>query len=235
MALQSLPMPVLQDSSQPLPFAYRPPAGIPQVIFADESIVVVDKPSGLLSVPGRQPQHRDSALLRLQAAWGPLWVVHRLDMDTSGLIVYARSQSVAAHLGRQFERRRVGKIYEAVVWGRPPSSSGVIDLPLRLDWPHRPRQIVDPVGGKPSITQYSTQHVDDRHSRLRLHPLTGRSHQLRVHLSAIGLPIVGDRFYGLEALETLNSTTRLMLHARELEFEHPVGGEPVVLHSEPTF
>lgn len=208
---------------------------MPPVLLADESVVVVDKPAGLLSVPGRLPEHHDSALLRLQAAWGPLWVVHRLDMDTSGLIVYARNPAVAAHLGRQFERRRVSKVYEAVVRGRPPSPSGVIDLPLRLDWPHRPRQVVDAITGKPSTTLYRIEHADDRQSRLRLQPLTGRSHQLRVHLSAIGLPIVGDRFYGLEALEPVKADTRLMLHARELEFEHPIRGEPVALRAEPAF
>lgn len=210
---------------------YRPPPGLPRVVEMDEAFVLVDKPSGLLSVPGRLPQHHDSALLRLQAAYGPLWVVHRLDMDTSGLIVYARTREAAASLGRQFETRQVHKVYEALVWGSPPSSSGWIDLPIRLDWPHRPRQIIDARQGKASQTRYETlygppaPHQTIACSRLKLFPATGRSHQLRVHLSAIGLPIVGDRFYGLSASGNPGEAAdRLMLHARELALLHPSTG-----------
>lgn len=225
---------------RPAPLVYEPAPGLPTVVYEDPVLLVVDKPSGLLSVPGRKPEHHDSALMRLQQAYGPLWVVHRLDMDTSGLIAYARTREAAAHLGRQFERRRVQKTYEAWVWGQPPSITGVIALPLRLDWPHRPRQCVDALAGKPSVTHYALVKGDTRRSdalpqwvrrdattggakrisRLRLTPVTGRSHQLRMHLSAIGLPIVGDRFYG-RSTEAEPTIQRLMLHAQVLELRHP--------------
>lgn len=208
------------------PIRYQPPPGVPALVYLDGHLVVANKPSGLLSVPGRLPEHHDSTLLRLQAELGPLWVVHRLDMDTSGLIAFARTREAAAHLGRQFERRNVAKRYEARVWGHPPSNQGMIDLPLRLDWPHRPRQIVDARLGKPSLTHYLCIERDESSARLQLSPITGRSHQLRVHLAAIGLPILGDRFYGREANEPCQPDdappgTRLMLHARELSLQHP--------------
>jgi tRNA pseudouridine32 synthase/23S rRNA pseudouridine746 synthase len=216
---------------------YSPPPGLPPVHHVDAVMVVADKPSGLLSVPGRLPQHHDSALLRLQAEYGPLWVVHRLDMDTSGVMVFARTREAAAALGRQFERRLVHKEYEALVWGPPPSRIGVIDLPLRLDWPHRPRQIIDPVLGKPSLTRYERAGhppefagAGQNHCRLRLFPLTGRSHQLRMHLSAIGHPIVGDRFYGHpQEAEDSRASPRLMLHARHLRLQHPTHHNPMSL------
>lgn len=224
------------------PLIYRPATGLPRILHEDEQLLVVDKPPGLLSVPGRLPEHHDSALLRLQAVYGPLWVVHRLDMDTSGLIAFARTREAAANLGRQFERRTVKKTYEALVWGRAPSARGVIALPLRLDWPHRPRQLVDGVAGKPSTTLYERLpggfNTDETAtdtglapagslSRVRLTPVTGRSHQLRVHCSAIGLPIVGDRFYGCPLRDEASGATRLMLHARTLSLRHPVDGRPI--------
>lgn len=209
---------------------YLPAPGLPTVLYQDEAMVAANKPAGLLSVPGRLPQHHDSALLRLQAEYGPLWVVHRLDMDTSGVMVFARTREAAASLGRQFERRTVRKKYEALVWGQPPSSTGLIDLPLRLDWPHRPRQIIDPLQGKPSLTRYESMGSQPtgagaaaNHCRLRLLPLTGRSHQLRMHLSAVGHPIVGDRFYGhSQEVHDAQAWPRLMLHAQELRLHHPV-------------
>lgn len=218
----------------PTALVYEPPPGLPHLVFVDEHLAVACKPSGLLSVPGRLPEHHDSAFLRLQDALGPLWVVHRLDMDTSGLIAFARTREAAAHLCRQFERRTVAKRYEARVWGHPPSDAGVIDLPLRLDWPHRPRQVVDARQGKPSLTRYVCVERQAHTSRLLLTPVTGRSHQLRVHLSAIGLPIQGDRFYGLEAAEgarganpSCEAVDRLMLHARELTLQHPADERPL--------
>lgn len=217
---------------------YRPPPGLPLVLHEDAQVLVVDKPPGLLSVPGRLPEHHDSAFLRLQCAFGPLWVVHRLDMDTSGLIVYARSRESAAHLGRQFERRTVHKRYEALVWGRPPSTQGVIALPLRIDWPHRPRQVVDGLAGKPSVTHYECNAAAGDAglpSRLSLTPITGRSHQLRVHLSAIGLPIVGDRFYGSALDNGPTGPARLMLHARTLVLQHPTEQRVLSVDAPPGF
>lgn len=238
---------------EPSAWTYEPAPGLPTVIHLDEHLVVVDKPSGLLSVPGRLPQHHDSALLRLMEPYGPLWVVHRLDMDTSGLIAFARNREAAAHLGRQFERRSIAKRYEALVWGRPPSRQGTIALPLRIDWPHRPRQQVDARGGKPSVTHYAwaqgphhghgcpavaqdggvVESLQGR-SRLWLTPVTGRSHQLRVHLSAVGLPIVGDRFYGRPSADE-PGVGRLMLHAHTLELQHPASGQPLRLEAPSAF
>lgn len=221
----------------PVPFAYCPPPDGPTLLHADAELIAVDKPSGLLSVPGRGAEHQDSALLRLQAQWGPLWVVHRLDMDTSGVIVYARTREAAAALGRSFERRQAGKVYRAWVWGRPDPAEGLIDLPLRLDWPHRPRQIVDAAAGKPSATRYRVlgaapgPAADPPCSLLELEPLTGRSHQLRVHLAAIGCPIVGDRFYGTAQ----DTATRLMLHAQRLTLPHPRDGQPWAVESPAPF
>lgn len=225
------------------PLVYAPTPGLPAVVHEDAQLLVVNKPPGLLSVPGRLPQHHDSALLRLQAVYGPLWVVHRLDMDTSGLMAFARTGEAAGHLGRQFERRGVNKHYEALVWGRPPSSEGVIALPLRIDWPHRPRQRVDALAGKASVTRYECADRDDdlavphrrSQTRLKLKPITGRSHQLRVHLSAIGLPIVGDRFYGWPREAEGPCGQRLMLHATSLVLQHPLDGRTLTLGALPAF
>ena len=217
---------------------YRPTLGLPRVMHEDAQVLVVDKPPGLLSVPGRLPEHHDSALSRLQAVFGQLWVVHRLDMDTSGLIAYARTREAAAHLGRQFEQRTVQKRYEALVWGRPPSPRGVIALPLRIDWPHRPRQVVDGLAGKPSVTHYECVPITldpVAPARLLLSPITGRSHQLRVHLSAIGLPIVGDRFYGSVLDNGPAEGERLMLHACTLVLQHPTDGQVLRLDAPPGF
>lgn len=211
-------------------FVYQPPAGPPAMLHLDADLMVVDKPSGLLSVPGRLPEHHDSALQRLQAEHGPLWVVHRLDMDTSGVLVLARHREAAAALGRCFEQRRAFKLYRAVVWGRPPSGEGRIALPLRLDWPHRPRQLVDGQAGKASVTDYCVlQSFEDR-CLLELKPLTGRSHQLRVHLQAVGCPILGDRFYG-----RADGQARLMLHAQRLRMPHPRTGQDMHWEAPPPF
>jgi tRNA pseudouridine32 synthase/23S rRNA pseudouridine746 synthase len=216
---------------------YAPAAGTPALVHLDDHLAVVDKPSGLLSVPGRGEAHRDSALLRLESEIGTLWVVHRLDMDTSGLIVYARSREAAAGMGRLFEARRVHKVYHARVQGAPPADEGTIDRPLRLDWPHRPRQVVDPDQGKPALTRFRVLQRDPTTTRVELQPLTGRSHQLRVHLASIGCPIVGDRFYGpaTEGLEGPHDPVRLMLHAAHLEFEHPLSGQRLSLQAPTPF
>lgn len=224
----------------PTLFRYDPPPGLPSVLHADAHLVAVDKPSGLLSVPGRGEAHHDSALIRLQECFGPLWVVHRLDMDTSGVIVYARSREAAASLGRSFERRQTAKRYLAWVQGQPAPDNGEIDLPLRLDWPHRPRQIVDPVAGKPSQTRWRVLAREAHRSRLALEPLTGRSHQLRVHLAAIGHPIEGDRFYGPLAsngagLVRPDQPGRLMLHAWRLSLRHPAEARECHFEAPPPF
>jgi tRNA pseudouridine32 synthase/23S rRNA pseudouridine746 synthase len=154
-------------------------------------------------------------------------------MDTSGLLMFARGLPAQRLVSRAFEQRQVGKTYIAIVAGEPANDAGEIDLPLRADWPNRPRQMVDAEAGKPSLTRWQVlQRLGDR-SRLALHPLTGRSHQLRVHLAAIGHPILGDRLYA--PTETFAAAARLMLHASALALDHPEHGQPIRFRSEPPF
>ena len=194
------------------------PDSVP-VLYSDGTLVVIDKPAGLLSVPGRGADLQDCAAVRVQARFPDAKVVHRLDQATSGLMVLARGVEAQRELGRAFEARRVVKRYVAVVAGLVSSDQGSIDLPLSSDWPNRPRQQVDPERGKPSLTRWQVISRDAGSSttRLELEPLTGRSHQLRVHLLAIGHPIVGDALYAGLA----QTASRLMLHASALTIEHP--------------
>lgn len=191
---------------------------------ADAHLLVCDKPAGLLAVPGRGEAGRDCLLARLQQRWPDLEVVHRLDMATSGLMVFARGKAAQRALGIAFAERRVRKRYVAVVCGAlaPPEGWGEIDLPLMADWPQRPKQKVDASGGKPSLTRYRVLNVEPGRTRVELEPVTGRSHQLRVHLTAIGHPILGDGLYAPP--EVFAGARRLLLHATSLGFEHPVDG-----------
>lgn len=208
------------------PAPYAPPAdtGL-DVRHADDALVVVDKPAGLLSAPGRGPDKQDCLLARLQRQFPDALIVHRLDMDTSGLLVFARGAEMHRRLSRQFRDRQVEKRYLAVVAGLVALESGEIDLPLICDWPNRPRQKVDAALGKASFTRYRRLGGDGPGGtcRLELTPVTGRSHQLRVHLEAIGHPIVGDPLYGTPASRA--KASRLLLHASRLAFAHPAGGE----------
>lgn len=192
------------------------------IVFADAHIVVVDKPYGLLSVPGRDPANRDCVPSRLQNEYGELRIVHRLDLDTSGLMILARDADTHRHLNRQFEQREVEKYYEALVWGLPVADEGKIDLPICVDWPNRPKKIVDYENGKSAQTLYRVmaRDAETNIARVELKPITGRSHQLRVHLAEIGHPILGCPFYAHDAAK--NAFERLTLHARELELTHPV-------------
>ena len=201
-----------------------------RIVYADDALIAVEKPAGLLSVPGRGEGKRDCVCARVQAEHPDALVVHRLDMATSGLLLMARGAEAQRRLGIAFARREVRKRYVAVVHGSPPSEHGEIDLPLQVDWPNRPRQKVDLQHGRPCLTRYRVLCVDaaQRRSRLALEPVTGRSHQLRVHLQAIGHPIVGDELYG-------SADERLLLHACELAFAHPFGGHAVHLRSEAPF
>lgn len=194
-------------------------------VHADEQLLVFDKPAGLLSVPGRGADHQDCLSARAQALWPDALVVHRLDMATSGLLLMARGLAMQRLLSTAFAQRRVAKRYIAVVQGQPAADSGSIAAPLGPDWPNRPRQIVDPVHGKPSLTHWSVLARAGSQARLALEPVTGRSHQLRVHLASIGHPILGDPLYGDAA-----SAPRLLLHACTLAFVHPVGGQLLQLH-----
>lgn len=211
-------------------------AGIP-CLHADEALLVLDKPAGLLSVPGRGPDKQDCASARAQAQWPDALIVHRLDMATSGLLLMARGADMQRTLSIAFASRTVHKRYVAVVAGHPAQDSGEIDLPLMTDWPNRPRQIVSPEG-KPSLTRWRVlgREVDAQgrpQTRLALEPVTGRSHQLRVHLKSIGHPILGDAFYADDV--TLARSPRLLLHASELALTHPLSGETLHWHSPPPF
>lgn len=197
--------------------------------------IVADKPAGLLCVPGRGDDKQDCLSARVQSIHPDALIVHRLDMATSGLCVFARGLEMQRRLSAAFAGREVRKTYEAVVWGDPGPGPGEIDLPLAADWPNRPRQKVDAQHGKPSLTRWWREGPGPvaGSTRLRLEPVTGRSHQLRVHLMAIGHPIVGDSLYAPEAVAA--AAPRLWLHAGRLELPHPATGEPVAWHSRVPF
>jgi tRNA pseudouridine32 synthase/23S rRNA pseudouridine746 synthase len=204
------------------------------VIFSDDALIAVDKPAGMLAVPGRGEDKRDCVATRVQDVFDDALIVHRLDMATSGVMLMARGADAQRHLSIAFARRDVHKSYLAVVHGRLSETSGEIALPLIADWPNRPRQKVDPMHGKPSLTRYHVLSHDglSNTSRVVLEPITGRSHQLRVHLSAIGHPIVGDPLYGSDDAPL---APRLLLHASELALPHPVSGQTLQLRSAPCF
>ncbi len=208
---------------------YAAPQAQHAVVYADDAIVVIDKPAGLLSVPGRGPDKADCAAARVQVAYSDALTVHRLDMATSGLLVFARGKEIQRALSGLFARGEVTKRYVADVWGVPEPVAGEINLPLIADWPRRPLQKVDWDVGKPSITCYETLSATSKVARLSLMPLTGRSHQLRVHLAAIGHPILGDEFYAHPQAFALRP--RLALHATKLDFLHPGTGQRLVLES----
>jgi tRNA pseudouridine32 synthase/23S rRNA pseudouridine746 synthase len=199
--------------------------------------VVIDKPPGLLSVPGKGPDKQDCAASRVRAAFpgatGPL-VVHRLDMDTSGLLLLALDEAAQRDLSFQFESRRICKAYTALVAGIPGSERGVVDVPVRTDIDNRPYQIIDTIHGRAAVTRWRLLAVETDRARLRLEPETGRTHQLRVHCAHMGHPILGDCLYGPQP-ETALAAPRLMLHASELEFHDPSSGRPVLVTSPAPF
>lgn len=201
---------------------YVPPDTPLDILHRDHAILVVNKPAGLLSVPGKGAHLADCLLTRVQAAFPEALLVHRLDRDTSGVMVFALTPQAQRHLGLQFERRQVRKTYVARVWGHPEADEGLIDLPLKVDWPNRPMQHVDHAEGRPAQTAWRViRREADGTARLRLTPHTGRSHQLRVHLREIGHPILGDPFYAQGAAR---DWPRLMLHSETLRLRHPEGG-----------
>ena len=194
------------------------PVDVP-VLYSDDALIVVDKPAGLLAVPGRGEARQDCVATRVQAEFADARVVHRLDQATSGLMVLARGAAAQRALSRAFEGRRVAKRYLAVVDGLLVEDAGSIDLALAADWPNRPRQRVDAEHGKPSLTHWRVlaRDLEARTTRVELEPVTGRSHQLRVHLLSIGHAIVGDALYAPQ-----HAVPRLMLHASALTIPHPV-------------
>ena len=208
------------------------------VVHLDDACVVVDKPSGLLSVPGRGPDKQDCLARRVQAIWPEAQVVHRLDMGTSGLWLMARGPDMQRAFSRAFEQHTVDKRYVAVVAGRvaPPQTAdgwGEIDLPLAADWPRRPLQKVDATQGRPSLTRWRVLHAEDDRTRLELAPVTGRTHQLRVHLQAIGHPILGDALYAPPDVQAM--APRLLLHACALDLAHPARDAVLALRCDPPF
>jgi tRNA pseudouridine32 synthase/23S rRNA pseudouridine746 synthase len=194
-----------------------------EILHHDDRIVVLDKPPGLLSVPGIGPDNQDCLARRIERDFGGARIVHRLDRETSGVIVMPLDADSHRALGRQFETRQVEKRYVAVVHGHVEGDSGSIDLPLRKDMDRPPRHMVDCDLGRPALTHYRVLSRDGDRSRLELRPTTGRSHQLRVHLSAIGHPILGDDLYAPP--EVASRATRLLLHAESLTIAHPQNGE----------
>ncbi|OYX22988.1 MAG: RNA pseudouridine synthase [Rhodobacterales bacterium 32-66-7] len=198
-------------------FDYDPPDTPLRFLHEDAALLVMDKPAGLLSVPGKLEGRQDSLLTRLQAARWDALLVHRLDCDTSGVILFARTKTAQGFLGQEFEHRRAQKTYVARVRGEVATDSGTIELPLGSDWEYRPRQKVDP-NGRAARTDWQVLSRGEGESRVLLTPLTGRSHQLRVHMLALGHPILGDQIY---APETSRQYPRLMLHAATLSLHHP--------------
>ncbi|OIQ93059.1 ribosomal large subunit pseudouridine synthase A [mine drainage metagenome] len=219
-----------------------------ELIYRDDSLLVVNKPAGLLAVPGRGPDKQDCLSSRLQREFPDVLVVHRLDMSTSGLIVFACGAGMQRRLSHLFHEREVKKRYVAIVAGRLEPEAGEVELPIGADWPNRPLRKIDTELGKPSLTRYRVVHARARgnseHSpfdglradgffeatRVELEPVTGRTHQLRLHMSAIGHPILGDALYGDDA-----TAPRLMLHATELDLLHPGTGSPLHFVCAPPF
>ena len=211
---------------------YNPPQDPLVVLHQDHEILVVDKPSGLLSVPGKGEHLADCLIARVQAAFPSALLVHRLDRDTSGVMIFGLTPHAQRHLGKQFEDRRTKKTYVARVWGEVAAKTGTIDLPLIVDWPNRPLQMVDHENGRSAVTDYRVMRVGKGESRVRLYPKTGRSHQLRVHMKEIGHPILGDPFYSTGPARDF---PRLMLHSETLQFLHPDGGQGMRVTSKAPF
>lgn len=199
--------------------------------YIDDALLVAEKPAGLLSVPGRSAENQDCVVARLQAVYADALTVHRLDQVTSGLLLHARGKDMQVALSMQFEKRQVGKRYEAIVQGLLEDDAGEVDLPLIVDWPNRPKQMVDHERGKPALTRWRvlSRDTEAQRTRVELEPVTGRSHQLRLHMASLGHPIVGDVLYGAETAQ------RVCLHARKLQFTHPVTGEALAFESATPF
>lgn len=203
---------------------------MPDITFQDEHLLVVNKPAGLLAVPGRGEDKQDCLSARLQRLFPDALVVHRLDMATSGLMIFARGEAMQRELSRMFRERMVSKHYVALVAGQIEKETGEIDLPIATDWPNRPKRKIDTETGKHSLTRYRLLNFEGGSSRLELEPATGRTHQLRLHLAVIGHPILGDALYG-----DSSTAPRLLLHACALGFTHPASGETFCVEHAPPF
>ncbi|MFN2305452.1 MAG: pseudouridine synthase [Paracoccaceae bacterium] len=212
--------------------AYDPPQDPLEILHDDHEVLLVNKPAGLLSVPGKGEHLADCLLARVQMVFPTALLVHRLDRDTSGVMVFALTPHAQRHLGLQFEKRQTRKTYVARVWGEMADRTGTVDLPLIVDWPNRPRQKVDHETGKAAVTDWRVMRTGGGETRVRLSPKTGRSHQLRVHMLALGHPILGDPFYATGAAR---AHPRLMLHSETLQFRHPDGGQGTRITAKPPF
>ena len=199
-------------------------------VYRDNYILVINKPSGLLSVPGNRPEYFDSAMTRVQKKYGFTEPAHRLDMATSGILLFALSKAAEKELKRQFREREPKKHYQAIVWGHLEKDYGEVNFPMICDWENRPRQKICYERGKKAITQYEVlAHLPNNTTRVKLTPITGRSHQLRVHSLALGHPILGDKFYSHPQAKAMSP--RLCLHAEELTISHPITGETMTFNA----
>ena len=204
------------------PYEYNPPDVPLDILHHDSAVLIVNKPAGLLSVPGKDPGKEDCLIDRLRRVFPEVLLVHRLDCDTSGVMVFAMTKAAQGNLGQQFEKRQTKKVYLARLSGLLEPKEGRVDLPLCVDWPNRPRQHVNHEQGKPAVTDWRVQRHDGQTTRVRLMPLTGRSHQLRVHMLSLGHPILGDPIYATGAALDY---PRMMLHAESLRLRHPETGK----------
>ena len=215
-------------------FIYSPPQEDLVIVYEDDDLVVIEKPAGLLSVPGRLPEHQDSAYLRVLAQFPQAKITHRLDMATSGILMFAKHRDAEVAVSKMFQARTVDKHYIALVQGQL-DAEGSVEVPLITDWENRPRQIVHFELGKPAKTLYQALSYDTETdiTRVLLTPITGRSHQLRVHMQYIGHPITGDKLYHPEP--TRSPLKRMALHASFLAFKQPLSGKAVAIHGSVPF
>jgi len=216
-------MVAMNSLSDAFPVYHPPLEPYVSILHSDADLLVLDKPSGLLSVPGRHPALADSLATRVQEKFPRALIIHRLDKDTSGLVLMSLNRKAHAAVAAQFEARTTKKSYVAEVWGKVRDEEGLVDLPLAIDPDNKPRHRVDHKHGKPAQTRWRVLGYGQNTTRLRLFPLTGRTHQLRVHMKALGHVILGDEFYAEGA--ALTAANRLLLHAEELSFRHPCGAD----------
>ncbi|KPV95757.1 Ribosomal large subunit pseudouridine synthase A [Pseudoalteromonas sp. P1-9] len=213
---------------------YNPPTSpYINILYRDDDLIILNKPSGLLTVPGKALEHKDSLINRVNLVFPTATIVHRLDMATSGIICLALNKATHREISRQFQDRETKKRYIARVYGKLEPETGSVDLPLICDWPNRPKQMVDHERGKPSLTHYEVLSYEEHATRVALTPITGRSHQLRVHMLSLGHVILGDRLYAHD--DALAMATRLQLHAQYLSFTHPVTKQQLSFYSDPDF
>jgi len=203
------------------------------IVYQDDDLLIVNKPSGLLTVPGKDPKHADCLIARVNRVFPTAKIVHRLDMATSGIICLAMHKEAHRNLSIQFQDRKTAKRYIARVFGKLEQQTGSVDLPLICDWPNRPKQMVDHDNGKPSLTHFKVLEHEQNATRVELTPITGRSHQLRVHMLSLGHPILGDKLYAHP--EAFAMAPRLQLHAEMLTLAHPVSGETLIFEAAPEF